>query len=79
MRDLSIHHDRYSKYCALEKNELRQKVGKTKGKLKQLRKQNLILKRLLVQNNISYQNALKKELGNKQTRQEDEFKVQMLE
>lgn len=75
MRDLSIHHDRYSKYCALEKNELRQKVGKTKAKLKQLRKQNLVLKRLLIQNNIRFQNTLKKELSSKERGHEDDFDV----
>ncbi|CDW80186.1 zinc finger protein 175 [Stylonychia lemnae] len=67
-----IHHNRYSKYCAAQKHKLRSKLGKTKTKLKQMRKQNLMLKKILLKSGQNYEKELKK-------MQSDKFDMQNID
>eukprot|EP00347_Sterkiella_histriomuscorum_P017120 403350586 len=60
IRQAEVHHNRYSKYCAVQKHQLRTKYNKSKAKLKQMRKQNLILKKLLKKHNIDVEREMRK-------------------
>jgi len=59
LKQLEVHHDRYSKYCAAIKRDLRIKLSKSKAKIKQMRKENGVLKRLLTQHQITFEKELR--------------------
>jgi len=61
LKDFRNHHNRYAPYCALDKHDLKSALGKTKAKLKQMRKQNQVLRKALKEQGIDPAKLLKKE------------------
>lgn len=61
-KSLGNHHDRYNRYCVLQKKEMRKQITQSNKKLSVLRKENVFLKEMLSKNNIDFKEELKQYL-----------------
>ena len=76
LKDYFAHHDITTRWCAFYKKEGKKKLAKTKRKLKEVRKENMELKKLLKKAGINYKEELKMKGGDQSEEggeEDDEF------